>query len=82
MKKTPALRQVARVEIADVAREDGEERDARPDHEDPEADSERAPHQTRLTTVRPKRPVGLMRRTTRITASAKGVRRSVPIQPT
>ena len=75
------LREVAGVEVADEVRRQRVEREHRGRGQRPERDPEPAPH-TRVTSARPKRPVGLTSSTPRITASATGSRRSVPIQST
>ena len=76
------LGEVARVEVADEVRQEEEHGQPRRDHGDPEAHSQSPAHQTRLAETFPKRPAGRTSRTPRITASATGRRRSVPIQPT
>src|SRR5438874_484963 len=75
-------REVARVEVADEVRKDEEDAEPCGHREQPGADPERAAHQTLLAEARPNSPAGRTSSTPRITASATGSRRSVPIQST
>ena len=76
------LREVARVEVADEVRRQRVEHEHRGRGQRTRARSRARAFIRASTSTRPKRPVGLTSSTPRITASATGSRRSVPIQST